>query len=292
MPRQILLPADNQTTRELDDGRIIFIGTATVLLKLGGYTLLTDPNFLHRGDHIHLGYGMFSRRLTDPAMDIEEVPPLDAILLSHFHRDHFDLLAERRLNKEIPIVTTPEAAKKLSRTGFKNVAPLKRWESVDLVKPGALPLKVTAMPARHGPPAFSRLQPQVMGSMLEFSGESTFRIYISGDTLLHPDWLEIPKRYPEVDLALLHLGGTRVLQILVTMDAEQGIEAVKRLNARTTIPIHFDDYPVFKSPLKDFQALVSKAGLERRVHYMERGDTYRFSIPPPARSETRARAAR
>ena len=51
-----------------------FIGTATVILRYAGFTILTDPNFLHQGDHIHLGYGLRSNRRTDPAIDINELP--------------------------------------------------------------------------------------------------------------------------------------------------------------------------------------------------------------------------
>ena len=51
-----------------------FIGTATVILRYAGFTILTDPNFLHQGDHIHLGYGLPSTRRTDPAIDINELP--------------------------------------------------------------------------------------------------------------------------------------------------------------------------------------------------------------------------
>jgi hypothetical protein len=48
-------------------GSLTFVGTATTVLRLGGFTLLTDPNFLHLGQRAHLGYGMWSRRRTDPA---------------------------------------------------------------------------------------------------------------------------------------------------------------------------------------------------------------------------------
>jgi L-ascorbate metabolism protein UlaG (beta-lactamase superfamily) len=58
--------------------------------ELAGFTFLTDPNFLHRGDHAKLGYGLRSKRLTEPALDIDQLPPLDFIVLSHHHGDHFD----------------------------------------------------------------------------------------------------------------------------------------------------------------------------------------------------------
>jgi L-ascorbate metabolism protein UlaG (beta-lactamase superfamily) len=64
-------------------GSLTFVGTATTVLRLGGFTVLTDPNFVRRGQRVHLGYGLTSKRRTDPALRIEELPPLDAVLLSH-----------------------------------------------------------------------------------------------------------------------------------------------------------------------------------------------------------------
>src|ERR1044072_6258394 len=88
----------------LREGSVFFVGTATTLIRYGGLTILTDPNFLHAGDHVHLGYGLTSERRTDPAVEIEGLPPLDLVLLSHLHGDHFDRIAERKLNKATPIV--------------------------------------------------------------------------------------------------------------------------------------------------------------------------------------------
>jgi len=124
--------------------------------------------------------------------------------------------------------------------------------------------------------------PEVMGSMLEFESSSDkvlFRIYISGDTLVIDDLREIPRRYPDIDLGLLHLGGTRVLGIMVTMDGKQGVEAMQIVDPALAIPIHYNDYDVFKSPLSDFQREVAEAGLEHRVHYLSHGQEYTFEVP-------------
>ncbi|HEY0380461.1 MAG TPA: hypothetical protein VGC87_26345 [Pyrinomonadaceae bacterium] len=55
-------------------GSIFFVGTATVILRYAGFTILTDPNFLHAGDHVHLGYGLTAERLTNPAIELEDLP--------------------------------------------------------------------------------------------------------------------------------------------------------------------------------------------------------------------------
>lgn len=261
-------------------GSIFFIGNATVLIRLGGFTILTDPTFIHMHEEVSIGYGLHSKRLTNPALEISQLPPLDFVLLSHFHGDHFDQVAEAELNKTLPIVTTGEAAKELEKRGFHNTHALDTWEMITLSK-GDVNLRITALPARHGPPVVDLLLPEVMGSLLEweFAGRGVvYRMYITGDTLVIDELHEIRKRHPNIDLALLHLGGTMVLGILVTMDAEQGVEALQIVQPQLAIPIHYNDYDVFKSPLSDFQHAVAEAGLAGKVRYLSHGDTYTFSV--------------
>jgi L-ascorbate metabolism protein UlaG (beta-lactamase superfamily) len=272
---EITLPAGGDAP-ETAAGSMFFIGTATVLIRHAGFTILTDPNFIHMHERVDLGNGMHATRRTNPAIEIHELPPVDLVLLSHFHGDHFDQVAERELDRSLPIVTTPEAAEKLRERGFAATYPLETWSSVSLTK-GDARLRITATPGRHGPPVVDWVLPDVMGSILEFeegAADAGRRLYISGDTLVFDDLHEIPRRYPAIDLALLHLGGTRVLGILVTMDAEQGVEALQIIRPALAIPIHYDDYDVFKSPLSDFQHAVEAAGLGDRVRYLNRGETF------------------
>lgn len=56
----LTLPAASENGNGLATGSITFVGNATVIIRYGGLTILTDPNFLHRGDHVHLGYGLTS----------------------------------------------------------------------------------------------------------------------------------------------------------------------------------------------------------------------------------------
>ena len=262
-------------------GSIFFIGNATVLIRYAGYTILTDPTFIHMHEQVSIGYGLHATRLTNPAMDIHQLPLLDLVVLSHFHGDHFDQVAERELDKALPIVTTNEASKALGERGFANAHPLDTWSSIDIGK-SEINLRITALPGRHGPPLSQLVLPEVMGSMLEFQSSPDkllFRIYISGDTLIIDDLREIPQRYPDIDLGLLHLGGTRVLGIMVTMDGKQGLEALQIIDPAVAIPIHYNDYDVFKSPLSEFQREVAEAGLEHRVHYLSHGQEYTFEVP-------------
>jgi L-ascorbate metabolism protein UlaG (beta-lactamase superfamily) len=277
----MVLPSEQRSV-DFTTGSIFFIGNATVLIRYAGFTILTDPTFIHKHGEVPLGYGLKTTRLTDPAVDIQDLPPLDLIVLSHFHGDHFDQVAERELNKSIPIVTTQAAAEELAERGFTDIRPLETWGPVTIEK-GEAHLRITAMPGRHAPRLIHLALPDVMGSMLEFQSASEsvkFRMYITGDTLVIDELKEIPRRYPNIDLALLHLGGTRVLGLLVTMDGKQGVEAMRIVNPKRAIPIHYNDYDRFQSPLSDFQDEIKAAGLQDRVHYLRHGETYEFHVGP------------
>ncbi len=185
----------------LESGSIFFVGTATVVLRYAGFTILTDPNFLHRGDHVHLGYGLRAHRRTEPALTLDELPPLDLVILSHMHEDHFDRVVERDLDKTLPIITTAHAARDLASKGFSHARALETWRSLEVAK-GDARLRITAMPGTHGPGPLARLLPPVMGSMLEFGAagsQTLLRLCISGDTLIDDALREISRRYPDID---------------------------------------------------------------------------------------------
>ena len=216
-------------------GSLHFIGTATAVLRLGSFTLLTDPNFLHRGERAYLGYGLTSRRRTSLALEIDALPPLDLVLLSHLHGDHWDRRAEAGLDRQLPVVTTPPAARHLRRRGFAAAQPLEVWESYEQTR-GQQRLRITALPGRHGPGPVHALLPSVMGSLLELEhdGRRVLRVYISGDTLFRPFLREVADRYRDIDVAILHLGGTKLRSCYCHDGGDQG-ETLRRADrARRT----------------------------------------------------------
>ncbi|KAI1470184.1 Metallo-hydrolase/oxidoreductase [Daldinia caldariorum] len=313
-----------------EDASIYFIGTATTVIEWQGLRILTDPNFLHAGDHVHLGPGVTAQRKTDPAVDLRELPAIDCILLSHYHEDHFDRLVEDSLNRSFDIITTPHAKTCLAGGSkadpFRRVHDLGFFESMMLhvdrkdTPPlhagghGKAPVvKVTGMPGKHVPPGplaaandLLKAVPPTNGWLLELGYSSTaatgrdgngngngngdiinvgYRVYISGDTLFVNELKGIPKwlKNEKVDLMLAHLGGTTIPGpalplVMVTMDAKQGVKLMRLINPGVTIPIHYDDYSVFLSPLADFKEKVEEEGWDDRVVYLDRGEEYRFKV--------------
>jgi L-ascorbate metabolism protein UlaG (beta-lactamase superfamily) len=252
---------------------VTFVGNATTVLTLGSFTLLTDPNFLRRGQRAYLGKGLWSRRLLEPAMQPADLPSLDVVVLSHLHGDHFDRVARRELTRDAPVVTTAEAADRLARWGF-DARPLDTWQTHRLNR-GEETLTIQSLPAVHARGVLGRLLPPVMGSWIEHAvnGEVRQRIYISGDTLTGDHVDEVRQRHPEVDVVIVHLGGTRVLFHTVTMDAGQGVDFLRRTDPATVVPVHFDDYTVFRSPLSAFVREAGAAGFAGRVKVPRRGET-------------------
>src|SRR3954454_11476019 len=271
---------------ETDDVTLTFGGNATTLLRIGPFTVLTDPNFLRRGQRAYLGYGLFTKRLTDPALLPAQLPALDAILLSHLHDDHWDRIATRSLPKETPVITTPAAARELAQKGFREASDLTPWQSHELTS-GTTTLRITSVPGVHGPGPLGRLLPPVMGSVLELvaDGAVGWRGYISGDTIFRRDLGEVLERCGPLDVVIPHLGGTRALGFTVTMDGRQGADLVELLTPSVTVPVHFDDYSRFASPLGDFVSEVPRRRLPGELRTVHRGDTIslRPSGPVPRR---------
>ncbi|KAL2009679.1 hypothetical protein VTN00DRAFT_5486 [Thermoascus crustaceus] len=353
LPSTKSLPADLPPAKQVklhpersggENASLYFVGTATTILEWEGIRLMTDPNFLHAGDHVHLGPGVSSMRKTNPAVDLHDLPRIDAVLLSHYHGDHFDQKVESSLRRDLPIITTPHAKSHLtSKPGpgesFNNVFELDVWQQMMIdvkrqrtagdddhtmmgtadSKTNRQPrIRVTAMPGKHVPGKIlqtlndlAKAIPPTNGWMLELgyttspspSPTSTtvappstttdftcgYRIYITGDTLPATELHDIPHRYTDqnqpIDLMLLHLGGTTVptpamlpLAVMVTMDAKQGIELVRLIRPDVTVPIHYDDYDIFASPLEDFVREVEREGMSGQVVFLDRGEGYRFRV--------------
>jgi L-ascorbate metabolism protein UlaG (beta-lactamase superfamily) len=106
-------------------------------------------------------------------------------------------------------------------------------------------------------------------------------MYITGDTLLINELRAIPLRYPKIDFAVLHVGGTTLPGgLVVTMDGAAGAELVDLLRPDRAVPIHYDDYGVFRSPLSDFEAQIARRGLSDTVDVVRRGESRSLRCAP------------
>ncbi|KAH8175209.1 beta-lactamase superfamily protein [Sarocladium implicatum] len=309
----------NDPSRKSDsrsDASVYFVGNATVIIEWKGFRILTDPNFIHQGDEVHLGPGVTATRETNPAVDLDELPPIDLVVLSHYHEDHFDKFVEQALNRDVPIVSTEHAKSNLGRVPDENGGPFKKVTSLDPFEETRVQLqptsgegqdgkrarpcvvKVTAMPGSHVPPGPVALANSILhaippsnGWLIEFGHPRdddtmtcSYSIYISGDTLFVDELNQIPGKIDrQIDLMLVHLGGTTVPSpalpvAMVTMDGKQGVQLMELVKPRVTVPIHYDDYSVFASPLEDFKKAVREQDREEEVVYLDRGDMFLLDV--------------
>ena len=157
---------------------------------------------------------------------------------------------------------------------FTATSDLRPWQQ-HVLSAGDDELRITSVPGVHGPGPLARVLPPVMGSVVELvhGGDVAWRGYISGDTLYRPFLGEVLERCGPLDVLIPHLGGTKALGLTVTMDARQGADLVELLKPPVTVPVHFDDYDRFKSPLGDFVAEVAKRQVPGEIRTVGRGQT-------------------
>jgi L-ascorbate metabolism protein UlaG (beta-lactamase superfamily) len=156
------------------------------------------------------------------------------------------------------VVTTEHAASRLQRYGF-SCQGLQPWNTFELAR-GDESLTVESLPAVHAYGLIGQVLPPVMGSLLvhRVAGTVRRRVYLSGDTLTGDHLDQIRDRHPDIDTAVVHLGGTRILFWTVTMDANQGVDFLQRIRPRLAVPVHYDDYRVFRSPLSEFLSAMKR----------------------------------
>lgn len=202
-----------------DDLQITFVRCATVLLECGGRRLLTDPWFA--------GRIWFLPCLRRAGLAPGQIPPLDGVLVSHLHVDHFDPVAVRRLRPSPPRVLLPPGS--LSRLGGGDPG----WEELRPWTRTAIGgIRLMAVPGPHtGPP------PDEVAWVASFPGFGP--VYFGGDARLDEGVLRrIRDEEGPVRVALLPVGGTRILGRKVTMSPRDAARAADLLGAAAVVPIH------------------------------------------------------
>ncbi|GAA1035099.1 MULTISPECIES: MBL fold metallo-hydrolase [Amycolatopsis] len=247
--------------------RIQYVGGPTALIEYGETRLLTDPTFDAAGD-----YPIGARKLAKtagPAVTAAEVGQVDAVLLSHDqHPDNLDV-AGRKYALAAPLVLSTASARE--RIGDP-VRVLANWESHDL---GGV--RVTAVPAQHGPDGSEHLVGEVTGFVLESEGQPT--VYVSGDNASLDVVRQIAERFDRIDIAVLFAGGAQtplVGDAYLTLPSDGAAEAARILNARQVVPLHFEHWAHFTQGPDTLRPAFAEAGLEDRLHLLKPGEQVSF----------------
>jgi L-ascorbate metabolism protein UlaG (beta-lactamase superfamily) len=202
------------------------------------YAGCTDPVFAPSGtEYVH---SLITLRLNeDPAISLNALPAVDAVLLSH--EDHDDNLDEyaRWLLDDRKVITTPDGAKIFSpRSDVRAIRP---WQTLDLVARGK-EFKVSGIPAVHLPGG-EFIQTASFGYAASGLPNA---IYLSGDAIYHSDLLKINDKW-HVVATILKLGNAQVSvnaskpkeKLQITIGGKDGVRLVKELDAETLIPMHY-----------------------------------------------------
>ncbi len=248
----------------MEPDTVTYIGHATVLFRLNGVTALTDPLYNERIS--------IYRRYVQPGLPLQELPPLDLILISHSHWDHFDTWTLRRLDRRAVVVVPDGLQGDVRSLGFQDVRGLKHWETTTVG--GA---EVTAVPARH------------WGTYCGFLIHNGKTVYFAGDTGLFDGMREIGARR-RIDLALLPIGAYRphvaFLPILsrkmrsVHMAPEDVPPAAEMLGARLVVPVHWGTFKLtgepIDEPLDRLQRVMRDESMNGRIRIVMQGETVAF----------------
>jgi L-ascorbate metabolism protein UlaG (beta-lactamase superfamily) len=247
---------------------ITYVGGPTALLEVGGLRLLTDPTFDQPGKRYHFGWGAMSRKLQAPSLTPEQLQPIDAVLLSHDHHDdNLDPAGRAMLPSAGRVITTVAGESRLGG----NAVGLAPWSSTALPLPGGGELRITATPARHGPPLSKPIVGEVVGFVLEWEGQRNGAFWISGDTVYFKGVAEVGSRF-DVGTALIHLGGVRFPvtgPARYTMNAAEAIRVAREFDLQTLVPIHYEGWKHFRQGRGAVERAFGEAGIESRTCWLQ-----------------------
>jgi L-ascorbate metabolism protein UlaG (beta-lactamase superfamily) len=226
-----------------------WIGHATVLLRVGGMTVLTDPVLSSR---IGVSLGLMTggpMRLVAPALSVRQLPPLDLILISHAHFDHLDRPTLARLPKRVPVVTAHHTHDLVKDLGFRTVAEVQWGETVNVG-----PLRITARPVRHwGARTFFDHHRGFNAYLIE---SSRHRVLYGGDTAYHDGFRDVGR----VDLAVFGIGGYDPY-IAAHASPEQAWSMADHCRAHHLLPMHHSTFRLSHEPVTEpIERLLEVAG--------------------------------
>jgi L-ascorbate metabolism protein UlaG (beta-lactamase superfamily) len=248
-----------------------WIGHSSVLLKIDGFTILTDPVFSVRAG-IHLGFTTVGvKRLVSPALDLLKLPHVDLILLSHAHMDHFDLPSLRRLEKRRTTVVTAAKTSDLLRVDRYGSVHELGWGEEHRVGP----VSVRGLEVNHWGARVRTDTYRGYNGYLITAGR--YRVLFAGDTA-NTDKLRKIAGSNRVDLAIMPIGAYDPW-IRFHCTPEQAWRMGQEAAAEYFLPVHHSTFQLSREPLMEpLERLHAAAGRDAERIVMHRiGEEFQIS---------------
>jgi L-ascorbate metabolism protein UlaG (beta-lactamase superfamily) len=256
---------------------VTHIGTATALLNIDGAIFLTDPAFDPAGSEYPIpGVDIVLKNEVGPAIAVDKLPPIDAILLSHEdHPDNLDAAGRKMLGNH-QIFTTDDGAKNLNH--LPNVSGLNPWERIDAVI-GGTPFKITATPCKHVPGN------ECVGFILETEAFGIHQesglpnaVWFAGDTVNFPELNKIREKW-HVVVAILNLGSAHAPTpdgpMQITMGGRDGADLCRTLGVHHIVPIHYDGWGHFTEHGNDLAMAFDEVQITDKITWLKAGEAVR-----------------
>ena len=236
----------------MTEDSITYIGTATALLKINSTTILLDPAFFHGKERVHMGWGLFSKRIVPPAIPLDQIKP-DLLMITHTHNDHYDDTAKAGLSKDIPVITNHKAASTIRKDGFTNVTGLRVDKETTFND-----ITIKAFPARHGPLYMRPFVGHSIGFGLQV-GEK--KLWISGDTIGYEKLRSKIASYSP-KYGIVYFGGVRAYMVRLTLNGKDGRNLLEGTTLQKFHAVHIDDWTHFRTKKEDIVEEFKDSGIE------------------------------
>jgi L-ascorbate metabolism protein UlaG (beta-lactamase superfamily) len=252
---------------------VTFIGHSSFFLQLGGKNILIDPNFAQ--------WIFVLKRLRRPGLRLRDLPPIDAVLVSHAHFDHLHRpslatiarLTRRKTGKRPTIVVPRHLSDLVGDLGYGHIVELDWWQSWQLGH-----VEITHVPSRHWGARMVRDVHRGYGGFVLRAGKHS--LYHAGDTAYFEGFREIGKRLkPQV--ALLPIGAYHPDSFRrVHTSPEDAVQAFLDLGARWMVPMHYGSFRLSYEPVDEpvprLLAEAQRRGIEKKMCVLDEGVTKFF----------------
>ncbi len=248
------------------DFQVTWIGHASFLIQTEGMNILVDPVWSR-----WLG---LLKRARHPGLEIEDLPPIHAVLITHAHFDHLHLRALKRIGQGQPIIVPRGVGRLVKACGFGEVVELDLWARVQLG-----PLEITFTPSKHWGARMVHDVNRGFGGFL-IRNESGRTVYHCGDSAYFDGFTQIGE-HSDIHLAMLPIGAYQAMSGReVHMNPEEALTAFSDLRAGHMVPMHYGTFPLggepMDEPLRRLIAASTERGLDHAVSVLAEGKPRTF----------------